>query len=119
MSIIQVERNAWRRVHADDAGVLVDAAAYYHAVCWAISRAQSHVLMSGWQFDSGVPLLKMCRPAPTYAFEVPRRCDANTPALVLTYDRRLIDCAWRCTAAAVVENDDNQGAQEQRKDGNV
>jgi hypothetical protein len=73
MSIIQVERNAWRRVHADDAGVLVDAAAYYHAVCWAISRAQSHVLMSGWQFDSGVPLLKMCRPAPTYAFEVPRR----------------------------------------------
>jgi phospholipase D1/2 len=57
-SIIKVGRNAWRSVDADDAGVLVDAADYYHAVYWAISRAQSHVLMSGWQFDSGVPLLR-------------------------------------------------------------
>jgi phosphatidylserine/phosphatidylglycerophosphate/cardiolipin synthase-like enzyme len=56
--IIQVGRNAWRRVHADDTGVLVDAADYYHAVYRAISRAHSHVLMSGWQFDSGVPLLR-------------------------------------------------------------
>ena len=56
--IIQVGRNAWRRVHADDTGVLVDAADYYHAVYWVISRAQSYVLMSGWQFDSGVPLLR-------------------------------------------------------------
>jgi phospholipase D1/2 len=57
-SIIEVGRTAWRRVPADDTGVLVDAADYYHAVYWAISRAQSHVLMSGWQFDSGVPLLR-------------------------------------------------------------
>jgi phospholipase D1/2 len=57
-SIIDVGRNAWRRVQADDAGVLVDAADYYHAVYWAVRRAQSHVLMSGWQFDSGVPVLR-------------------------------------------------------------
>ena len=57
-SIVEVGRNAWRRVNADDTGVLVDAADYYHAVYWAFSRAQSHVLMSGWQFDSGVPLLR-------------------------------------------------------------
>ena len=57
-SIIKIGRNTWRRVHADDSGVLVDAADYYHAVYSAISRAQSHVLMSGWQFDSGVPLLR-------------------------------------------------------------
>jgi phospholipase D1/2 len=57
-SIIGVGRNAWCRLHADDSGVLVDAADYYHAVYWAISRAQSYVLMSGWQFDSGVPLLR-------------------------------------------------------------
>ena len=56
--IIEVGQNAWRRVHADDSGVLVDAADYYHAVYWAASRAKSHVLMSGWQFDSGVPLLR-------------------------------------------------------------
>jgi phospholipase D1/2 len=57
-SIVEVGRNAWRRVHADDTGVLVDAADYYHAVYWAISGAHRHVLMSGWQFDSGVPLLR-------------------------------------------------------------
>jgi phospholipase D1/2 len=56
--IIALGRNAWRRVHAEDAGVVVDAADYYHAVYWAVSRAQSYVLMSGWQFDSGVPLLR-------------------------------------------------------------
>ena len=57
-SIIKVGRNSWRWAHADDAGLLVDAADYYHAVYWAINRAQSHVLMSGWQFDSGLPLLR-------------------------------------------------------------
>jgi phospholipase D1/2 len=57
-SIIQLGSNAWRRVRVDDAGVLVDAADYYHAVYWAISRATRYVLMSGWQFDSGVPLLR-------------------------------------------------------------
>ena len=57
-SIIKIGRNSWRWAHADDAGLLVDAADYYHAVYWAINRAQSHVLMSGWQFDSGLPLLR-------------------------------------------------------------
>jgi len=57
-SIIKIGRNSWRWIHADDAGLLVDAADYYRAVYWAISRAQSHVLMSGWQFDSGVPFLR-------------------------------------------------------------
>jgi hypothetical protein len=56
--IIKLGQNAWRRVHAADTGVLVDAADYYSAVYWAVSRAQSYVLMSGWQFDSGVPLLR-------------------------------------------------------------
>ena len=58
MPIVKVGRNAWCRHHTDDAGVLVDAADYYHAVYWSVSRAQGHVLMSGWQFDSGVPLLR-------------------------------------------------------------
>ena len=56
--IVEVGRNAWRTVQAADTGVVVDAADYYHAVYWAASRARSHVLMSGWQFDSGVPLLR-------------------------------------------------------------
>jgi phosphatidylserine/phosphatidylglycerophosphate/cardiolipin synthase-like enzyme len=58
MPIVEVGRNAWCQHHAVDAGVLVDAADYYHAVYWAVRRAQGHVLMSGWQFDSGVPLLR-------------------------------------------------------------
>ena len=56
--IVEPGRNAWREVRADDSGVLVDAADYYHAVYWAARRAQRYVLMSGWQFDSGVPLLR-------------------------------------------------------------
>jgi hypothetical protein len=69
-SIIEVGRNAWRRLHSDDSGVLVDAADYYHAVYWAVSRAQSYVLMSGWQFDAVSPSCgaPTCRPAPMYAF---------------------------------------------------
>ena len=58
MSIIEIGRNAWRTADAEDVGLFVDAADYYRALYWAISRAQSHVLMSGWQFDSGVPLLR-------------------------------------------------------------
>jgi phospholipase D1/2 len=57
-SIIRIGRNAWRHAYAEDSGVIVDAADYYHAVYWAVSRAHSYVLMSGWQFDSGVPLLR-------------------------------------------------------------
>jgi phospholipase D1/2 len=56
--IINLGRNAWQRVHADASGVLVDAADYYDAVYRAISRARGYVLMSGWEFDSGVPLLR-------------------------------------------------------------
>jgi hypothetical protein len=56
--IINVGRNAWQRVHADQSGLLIDAADYYYAVYRSISAARSYVLMSGWQFDSGVPLLR-------------------------------------------------------------
>jgi len=58
MPIINVGRNAWQKVHADRGGLLVDAADYYYAVYRAISGARSYVLMSGWQFDSGVQLLR-------------------------------------------------------------
>ena len=57
-SIINAGRNAWQQVHAEASGLLVDAADYYVAVYRAISGARSSVLMSGWQFDSGVQLLR-------------------------------------------------------------
>ena len=57
-AIIQPSRNAWRIVTADHAGVLVDAADYYLAFYEAARRAQRYIVISGWQFDSGVPLVR-------------------------------------------------------------
>jgi phosphatidylserine/phosphatidylglycerophosphate/cardiolipin synthase-like enzyme len=56
--IIQPSRNAWRIVNADRAGVLVDGADYYRAFYRAARRAERYIVMSGWQFDSGVPLVR-------------------------------------------------------------
>jgi phosphatidylserine/phosphatidylglycerophosphate/cardiolipin synthase-like enzyme len=56
--IIQPGRNAWAHVRADASGVLVDAASYYRAFYEAAGKACRYILISGWQFDSGVPLLR-------------------------------------------------------------
>jgi phospholipase D1/2 len=56
--IIELGRNACREAFASDSGVVVDAADYYRNV-YASARAADHsLLMSGWQFDSGVELLR-------------------------------------------------------------
>jgi phosphatidylserine/phosphatidylglycerophosphate/cardiolipin synthase-like enzyme len=57
-AIIAPGRNAWRGLAALDAGVLVDAADYYRAFAESARHARHRVLMAGWQFDSGVPLLR-------------------------------------------------------------
>ena len=56
--IVQLGRSAWREIEADDSGVLVDAADYYRAFYESAEQASRYVLISGWQFDSGVPLLR-------------------------------------------------------------
>ncbi len=56
--IIQPPRNAWRIAGATSAGVLVDGADYYRAFYRSARRAEHYIVMSGWQFDSGVPLLR-------------------------------------------------------------
>jgi hypothetical protein len=43
---------------AETSGVIVDAADYYHAFYWAARNARRSILVSGWEFDSGVPLLR-------------------------------------------------------------
>ena len=48
----------WRDVTAAASGVIVDAADYYYAFYWAARRARRSILISGWEFDSGVPLLR-------------------------------------------------------------
>jgi len=56
--IVEVGRNAWRTVEAEDSGVLIDAADYYRAFFESAARASRLILVSGWQFDSGVALLR-------------------------------------------------------------
>lgn len=57
-TIIELGRNAWKTGQPDAAGVLVDAAAYYAAFYRAALQAKKTIILSGWQFDSGVPLLR-------------------------------------------------------------
>ena len=42
----------------ESAGVVIDARDYYLAVHAAVLRAERYVLIAGWQFDSGVALLR-------------------------------------------------------------
>jgi phosphatidylserine/phosphatidylglycerophosphate/cardiolipin synthase-like enzyme len=51
-------RNASRVVRADRSGVLVDGRDYFRAVYEACSRARRSILITGWQFDSEVALLR-------------------------------------------------------------
>ncbi|HEY0714469.1 MAG TPA: hypothetical protein VGF45_17425, partial [Polyangia bacterium] len=56
--ILEPGRNFWRATSADETRVLVDAADYYRAFYAAAERAEHYILISGWQFDRGVKLLR-------------------------------------------------------------
>jgi phospholipase D1/2 len=48
----------WQRLVAGEAGLLVDARDYYYAFFKAAQRARHYIVMAGWQFDSGVKLVR-------------------------------------------------------------
>ena len=56
--IIETGKNAWKTLRADSAGVLIDGLDYYRAFHKAASAAKKSILISGWQFDSTVRLLR-------------------------------------------------------------
>jgi phospholipase D1/2 len=56
--IIQEGQNSWRQLTAEDNGLVVDARDYYFAFYKAARAARHSILMAGWQFDSGVKLLR-------------------------------------------------------------
>jgi phospholipase D1/2 len=56
--IIEPGHNAWANVAAHESGIIVDAADYYRTFWDAAAKARHYILISGWQFDSGVPLLR-------------------------------------------------------------
>jgi phospholipase D1/2 len=57
-SILETGKNAWKTLRADSAGVLIDGLDYYRAFHKAASAAKKSILISGWQFDSSVRLLR-------------------------------------------------------------
>ena len=56
--IVQVPRNVFATAQADQSALLIDACVYYQTVYRALEQAQHYAVLSGWQFDSGVPLLR-------------------------------------------------------------
>jgi phosphatidylserine/phosphatidylglycerophosphate/cardiolipin synthase-like enzyme len=56
--ILAPGRNLWRLARADASGVIIDAADYFRAFHAAATRARRSILISGWQFDRGVQLLR-------------------------------------------------------------
>jgi phospholipase D1/2 len=57
-SILKPAKNCWRTSRIDDAGALIDAGDYYRAFYRAALAARHHILITGWQFDSTVQLLR-------------------------------------------------------------
>ncbi|HMJ11679.1 MAG TPA: phospholipase, partial [Polyangiaceae bacterium] len=56
--ILKAGKNCWQVSEHGRAGVLVDARDYYRAFYRAAASARQRILLSGWQFDSSVPLLR-------------------------------------------------------------
>jgi phospholipase D1/2 len=56
--ILSLGRNAWTQPRAEGCGLLVDARDYYVAFYRAALQARRSILLSGWQFDRGVQLLR-------------------------------------------------------------
>jgi phospholipase D1/2 len=56
--ILKPGRNCWDVGEANKTGLLVDARDYYRAFYHAAKAAESYILLSGWQFDSNVDLLR-------------------------------------------------------------
>jgi phosphatidylserine/phosphatidylglycerophosphate/cardiolipin synthase-like enzyme len=56
--ILEPERNCWAISEVTESGLLVDGKDYYRAFYQATRNAEDYILISGWQFDSDVALLR-------------------------------------------------------------
>jgi phospholipase D1/2 len=57
-TILQPERNCWAISRVTESGLLIDGRDYYRAFYQAARNAKEYILISGWQFDSDVALLR-------------------------------------------------------------
>ena len=56
--ILEVPRNAYRQHPVDELGLIVDGDDYYREFYRAALKARKTLVLTGWQFDSEVPLLR-------------------------------------------------------------
>ena len=56
--IVRVPHNAFVSAPVLQSGLLIDAREYYRALYRAIEQARRYVVISGWQFESGIRLLR-------------------------------------------------------------
>jgi phosphatidylserine/phosphatidylglycerophosphate/cardiolipin synthase-like enzyme len=56
--ILQPGKNCWKTCEVTQTGLLVDARDYFRAFYRAARAAEKYILLSGWQFDSNVILLR-------------------------------------------------------------
>jgi phospholipase D1/2 len=56
--ILQPEKNCWTISQVTQSGLLIDGRDYYRAFYQAARNAEDYILISGWQFDSDVALLR-------------------------------------------------------------
>jgi phospholipase D1/2 len=56
--ILQPEKNCWAISKVTKSGLLIDGRDYYRAFYQAARNAEEYILISGWQFDSDVALLR-------------------------------------------------------------
>ncbi|HET9450122.1 MAG TPA: phospholipase, partial [Aggregicoccus sp.] len=56
--ILSPGENCWAVAEATQAGVLVDGRDYYRAFYHAAQKARRYIVLTGWQFDSDVALLR-------------------------------------------------------------
>jgi phosphatidylserine/phosphatidylglycerophosphate/cardiolipin synthase-like enzyme len=56
--ILEPTRNCWRVEEVRESGLLVDGCSYFRAFHTMARQAQHYIVLSGWQFDSEVRLLR-------------------------------------------------------------
>jgi phosphatidylserine/phosphatidylglycerophosphate/cardiolipin synthase-like enzyme len=57
-SILKIGSNCWDISDANETGLLIDGRDYYLAFYRAARKAERHILICGWQFDSNVALVR-------------------------------------------------------------
>ena len=55
---LEAPRNAYIKAEAAQSGLLIDARLYYRTLYRTLEQAKEYVVISGWQFESGVRLLR-------------------------------------------------------------